>query len=75
MPQKTGKFHYTETQGGMAATLTYALEPQPPFLEEAVTFINIPSWAKDAIRASVPGGTVTVTYAGDPPAISAITVK
>ena len=75
MPQKTGKMSYTETAGGMSATLTYALEPQPPVIEERVIFIAIPEWAKAAIRASVPGGTVTVTYAGDPPAISTISVK
>jgi hypothetical protein len=75
MPQKTGKMSYTETAGGMTASLTYVLEPQPPVLEESVIFLNVPAWAKDAIRASVPGGTVTVTYAGDPPAISTITVK
>lgn len=73
MPVRTGKLSYTETPQGMAATLSYVLEPHPPFITDTFTW-TVEPWQKDAVRSAI-GATVTVTTIGTPETVSAITVR
>ena len=73
MPTYSGSMKYVETATGMSAALTYVIPPSPPFIEGSFTLVDVPEWAKAAIRASV-GHVVTIITSGSPETLSSIRV-
>ena len=65
MPNYSGSLKYTEGAAGMSAVLTYLIPPSPPFIEGSFTIVDVPDWAKAAIRDGT-GKPVTLITTGTP---------
>ena len=73
MPVYSGALKYVETAMGMSAVLSYVIPPSPPIIEGSFTLVDVPEWAKAAVRSGV-GRPVTLITTGTPETLLSIRV-